>query len=156
MERPSTTPSTIRRLTKASASHSIFQSATSLRSQFRLARLMEYRQAELRLEQLYTQIRMQVVNAQFALTNDRAQVQASWLRRDYAQAEPRFGREEVATGRIDDRKCPSAAAQPGSCREQLDRGKRVLCQGSRQASTRRWLRPWNTTGSIWAMQQRVT
>jgi len=38
--------------------------------------LMEYRQAELRLEQLYTQIRMQVVNAQSALTNDRALVQA--------------------------------------------------------------------------------
>ena len=38
--------------------------------------LMEYRQAELRLEQLYTQIRMQVVNAQFALTNDRALVKA--------------------------------------------------------------------------------
>jgi outer membrane protein TolC len=45
--------------------------------------LMEYRQAELRLEQLYTQIRMQVVNAQFALTNDRAQVQASIAARDY-------------------------------------------------------------------------
>jgi outer membrane protein TolC len=45
--------------------------------------LMEYRQAELRLEQLYTQIRMQVVNAQFALTNDRAQVQASNAARDY-------------------------------------------------------------------------
>ncbi len=29
--------------------------------------LMEYRQAELRLEQLYTQIRMQVVNQMFAL-----------------------------------------------------------------------------------------
>ncbi len=39
--------------------------------------LIEYRQAELRLEQEYTQIRMQVVNAQFALTNDRAQVNAS-------------------------------------------------------------------------------
>ncbi len=38
--------------------------------------LMEYRQAELRLEQLYVQIRMQVVNAKFALSNDRAQVQA--------------------------------------------------------------------------------
>jgi outer membrane protein len=38
--------------------------------------LMEYRQAELRLAQLYTQIRMQVVNAQAALTNDRALVQA--------------------------------------------------------------------------------
>ena len=47
--------------------------------------LMEYRQAELRLEQLYTQIRMQVVNAQFALTNDRAQVQADLAARDYNQ-----------------------------------------------------------------------
>jgi outer membrane protein TolC len=47
--------------------------------------LMEYRQAELRLEQLYTQIRMQVVNAQFALVNDRAQVLASSAARDYQQ-----------------------------------------------------------------------
>jgi outer membrane protein TolC len=46
---------------------------------------MEYRQAELRLAQLYTQIRMQVVNAQFALTNDRAEVQSSLAARDYAQ-----------------------------------------------------------------------
>jgi outer membrane protein TolC len=45
--------------------------------------LMEYRQAELRLEQLYTQIRMQVVNAQFALTNDRQQVLAASATRDY-------------------------------------------------------------------------
>jgi len=47
--------------------------------------LMEYRQAELRLEQLYTQIRMQVVNAMFALTNDRAQVRSAQAARDYAQ-----------------------------------------------------------------------
>jgi outer membrane protein TolC len=47
--------------------------------------LMEYRQAELRLEQLYTQIRMQVVNSQFALINDRAQVQASTAARDFQQ-----------------------------------------------------------------------
>ena len=46
--------------------------------------LMEYRQAELRLEQLYTQIRMQVVNAQFALTNDRAQVMAARAAQSYA------------------------------------------------------------------------
>jgi outer membrane protein TolC len=45
--------------------------------------LMEYRQAELRLEQLYTQIRMQVVNQQFALTTDRAQVVADIAARDY-------------------------------------------------------------------------
>ena len=47
--------------------------------------LMEYRQAELRLEQLYTQIRMQVVNQMYALTNDRAAVQASVAARDYNQ-----------------------------------------------------------------------
>jgi outer membrane protein len=45
--------------------------------------LMEYRQAELRLEQLHTQIRMQVVNAMYALTNDRAQVKAAQAARDY-------------------------------------------------------------------------
>jgi outer membrane protein len=47
--------------------------------------LMEYRQAELRLEQLYSQIRMQVVNAMFALTNDRAQVHSAQALRDYDQ-----------------------------------------------------------------------
>jgi outer membrane protein TolC len=47
--------------------------------------LLEYRQSELRLEQLYTQIRMQIVNAQFALTNDRAQVKASIAAEEYAK-----------------------------------------------------------------------
>ncbi|MGB6192911.1 MAG: TolC family protein, partial [Terracidiphilus sp.] len=47
--------------------------------------LIEYRQAEMHLEQLYTQIRMQVVNQQYALTNDRAQVRASIAAQDYAQ-----------------------------------------------------------------------
>ncbi len=47
--------------------------------------LIEYRQAELKLEQLYTQIRISVVNAQFALTNDRAQVMAATAARDFNQ-----------------------------------------------------------------------
>jgi outer membrane protein TolC len=47
--------------------------------------LIEYRQAELRLEQLYTQIRIGVVNSMYALTNDRAQVQASITAKDYAE-----------------------------------------------------------------------
>lgn len=47
--------------------------------------LMEYRQAELRLQQLHTQIQMQVVNAMYALTEDRAQVKAAVAARDYAQ-----------------------------------------------------------------------
>ena len=47
--------------------------------------LIEYRQAEMHLEQLYTQIRMQVVAQQYAMANDRAQVQASTAAQDYAQ-----------------------------------------------------------------------
>ncbi len=45
---------------------------------------MEYRQSQMRLQQLYTQIRIQVINGQFALTNDRAQVQAAQAARDFA------------------------------------------------------------------------
>jgi outer membrane protein len=48
---------------------------------------MEYRQSEMRLQQLYTQIRIQVINQQYALTNDRANVLAAQTARDYdAQA----------------------------------------------------------------------
>jgi len=39
--------------------------------------MLEYRQAQLRLEQLYTEVKMQVVNQQFALANDRAAVVAA-------------------------------------------------------------------------------
>jgi outer membrane protein len=45
---------------------------------------MEYRQTQMRLQQLYTQIRIQVTNQVYALTNDRAQVQAAQAARDYA------------------------------------------------------------------------
>jgi len=45
---------------------------------------MEYRQSQMRLQQLYTQIRIQVINGQYALTNDRAQVIAAQAARDYA------------------------------------------------------------------------
>jgi outer membrane protein TolC len=45
--------------------------------------LLEYRQAELHLEQLYLQIHMQVVNAQIALANDRELVKASLAARDF-------------------------------------------------------------------------
>jgi outer membrane protein TolC len=44
---------------------------------------MEYRQTQMRLQQLYTQIRIQVVNGQYALTNDRANVEAAQAARDY-------------------------------------------------------------------------
>ncbi|HVC45922.1 MAG TPA: TolC family protein [Terracidiphilus sp.] len=47
--------------------------------------IMEFRQAELHLEQLYTEIRMQVVNAQFALSNERALVQADVAAEQYAR-----------------------------------------------------------------------
>jgi outer membrane protein len=45
---------------------------------------MEYRQSQMRLQQLYTQIRVNVINGQYALTNDRAQVGAAQAARDFA------------------------------------------------------------------------
>jgi outer membrane protein len=45
---------------------------------------MEYRQTQMRLQQLYTQLRIQITNQQYALTNDRAQVEAAQAARDYA------------------------------------------------------------------------
>ena len=47
--------------------------------------LIEYRQAEMHLEQLYTQIHIQVVNAQIALSNDRELVKSAQAARDYNQ-----------------------------------------------------------------------
>jgi outer membrane protein TolC len=45
---------------------------------------MEYRQTQMRMQQLYDQIRIQVTNQQYALTNDRAQVVSAQAARDYA------------------------------------------------------------------------
>jgi outer membrane protein TolC len=44
---------------------------------------MEYRQTQMRLQQLYTQIKIQIINGQYALTNDRAQVVAAQATRDF-------------------------------------------------------------------------
>jgi outer membrane protein TolC len=44
---------------------------------------LEFRQAQMRLQQLYVQTRMNVINAQYALTNDRASVQSATATRDY-------------------------------------------------------------------------
>ncbi len=46
--------------------------------------VLEFRQEQMRLEQLYVQVRMQVINSQYALTNDRAQVSAADAAREFA------------------------------------------------------------------------
>jgi hypothetical protein len=45
--------------------------------------VLEYRQAQLQLQQIYLKVRMQVINGQYALTNDRAQVEAAQSASDY-------------------------------------------------------------------------
>jgi len=45
--------------------------------------VLEYRQAELQLQQIYLKVRMQVINGQYALTNDRAQVESAQSAADY-------------------------------------------------------------------------
>ena len=110
----SRTPSTTRLRTRASASTLTIPIGNNFAQSVQARSLMEYRQAELRLEQLYTQIRMQVVNAQFALTNDRAQVQASIAARDLQPAEPGRGGEEAAAWALRPRPmcCCSSATWP--------------------------------------------
>lgn len=44
---------------------------------------LEYRQAQMRLQQLYIQVRIQVINGQYALTNDRAALQAAQAAHEY-------------------------------------------------------------------------
>jgi outer membrane protein len=109
--------------------------------------LMEYRQAELRLEQLYTQIRMQVVNAQFALTNDRALVLASSAARDFNQqsldAEVKklhLGASTAANVLLQERNLAGAE-------DSLIAATRNMRAGRAQASIRCWPRPCSTTAS---------
>ena len=45
---------------------------------------LEYRQSQMRLQQLYVQLKMQVTNQIYALQNDRAQVQSAEASQDYA------------------------------------------------------------------------
>jgi outer membrane protein TolC len=60
--------------------------------------LVEYRQAELHLEQLYTQIHMQVVSQLYALTNDRAQVQAAKAAQDYSNQSLESEQKKLSLG----------------------------------------------------------
>ncbi len=62
---------------------------------------MEYRQAQMRLQQLYIQIKVGVINGQYALTNDRAQVSCGAGGARLCGAEPGCGGEEVQAGGFD-------------------------------------------------------
>jgi len=60
--------------------------------------LIEYRQAEMHLEQLYTQIHMQVISQLYALTNDRAQVQAATAAQEYARQSKESEEKKLGLG----------------------------------------------------------
>ena len=59
---------------------------------------MEFRQAEMRLQQIYTQLRIQLVNALYALTNDRAGVVAAQAAREYASQSLEAERKKLHLG----------------------------------------------------------
>ncbi len=59
---------------------------------------LEYRQAELRLEQLKKQIRIEVRNAQYALEQSRARVEAAQKARDLASSTFDITRKEQQLG----------------------------------------------------------
>ena len=59
---------------------------------------MEYRQAEMRLQQIYTQLRIQLVNALYALNNDRAGVLAAQAAQTYASQSLVAERKKLGLG----------------------------------------------------------
>ncbi len=114
---------------------------------------MEYRQTQMRLQQLYTQIRIQVINEQYALTNDRAQVQAAQAARDYAaqsldaeQKKYRLGASTTATG-------AAAAEKPGDCGEYADLGDGGVCEGPGRCCDSFCRTRWMRMGSAFRMRR---
>ena len=59
---------------------------------------LEYRQAQMRLQQIYTQIRIQIINSQYALANDRAQVKAAMSAREFAAQSTEAERKKYRLG----------------------------------------------------------
>ena len=90
---------------------------------------MEYRQSQMRLQQLYTQIRIQVINAQYALTNDRAQVEAAQAARDYAAQSLDAEQKKYKLGASTTANVLQQGRQPGDCGEYADLGDGGVCEG---------------------------
>ena len=88
---------------------------------------MEYRQSQMRLQQLYTQIRIQVINGVYALTNDRAAVQSVAVGARLCGAGAGGRAEEVQAWCFDDSERAADGAQPGDVRGQYDLGDGGVC-----------------------------
>ena len=73
---------------------------------------MEYRQTQMRLQQLYTQIRIQVINGRYALTNDRASVQAAQTARDFQAQSLDAEQKKYKLGASTTANVAAAGAQP--------------------------------------------
>jgi outer membrane protein len=89
---------------------------------------MEYRQSQMRLQQLYTQIRIQVINGQYALTNDRAQVQAAQAARDFAAQSLDAEQKKYKLGASTTAQCAAAGKESCNRGEQLDLGDGGVCK----------------------------
>ena len=114
---------------------------------------MEYRQAQMRLQQLYTQIRIEVINGQYALTNDRAQVLAAQAARDFAaqsldaeQKKYKLGASTTATG-------AAAGKNLAMADNTLISATAAVCEGSRWAANNCSRIRWTDTGSVWWMRR---
>ncbi len=90
---------------------------------------MEYRQSQMRLQQLYTQIRIQVINGQFALTNDRAQVQAAQAARDFAAQSLDAEQKKYRLGASTTALVLQQAEKPGDGGQYLISATACLCEG---------------------------
>ena len=91
--------------------------------------MLEYRQAQLQVQQIYLKVRMQVINGQYALTNDRAQVESAQAAADYNRQSLDSEQKKYQLGASTTANVLLAAAQSLECREQSHHRARRLCEG---------------------------
>ncbi len=106
--------------------------------------VLEYRQAEMRLQQLYIQVRIQVINGQYALTNDRAAVQAALAAREYNFQSYQAEVKKLRLGASTTANVLQQETEPRDGGKQCHFDRSHLCQRSRLAGTA----PGGDPGSI--------
>ena len=114
---------------------------------------MELRQSEMRLQQLYTQLRIQVINAQYALTNDRANVIAAQTAREFNAQSLDARTEEVQAGCVDDSETCFRRSGRWHRAKTTSSRRRQLMRRIGHRCNRSWRIRWTGTGFRWWMRR---
>ena len=108
---------------------------------------MEYRQTEMRLQQLYAQIRIQVIEPAVCADQRPGPGRGGTGGAGLCGAEPGRGREEVQAGSFDDDERVAAGEEPGGCGEYADLGRQRRMRRTGRCCVSFWRTRWRCMGS---------